>query len=104
MNDQSGFDEIEELLRQAPLREPGPRLNARVTQTLRSSRWNPISRRIRFGAWSVAATLFLALGCIWAIKHFAPHQEMAGHIGVQSPAHREPPLLTFNPSTVKPIR
>ena len=59
MNDQSNFDEIvndvEALLRQAPLRAPGPRLDTRVMQALRRGWWNQISRRARLGAWSVAA-------------------------------------------------
>ncbi len=74
MSDNPEFDDLENLLREAPLRRPSAKLDERIFALTRSP--HRVSQWPR--AWTVplsmAAALALAAGSFWAFKHFsAPH-------------------------------
>jgi hypothetical protein len=76
MSDESDLDDVENLLREAPLRQPTAQLDARVSSALRQPGLSHPWRRMRIASLSMAAALAIAAGSFWAFKHFAPAQHL----------------------------
>jgi hypothetical protein len=93
MSDESEFNEIEALMRRAPLRQPPPGLDARISELSRRLPAPQRTMRLRLLAWSVAALMAISSGSIWAVKQFGHRPTAVVPTALVTPIDRKEPIV-----------
>ena len=101
MSDNPGFDDLENLLREAPLRRPSSALDQRISAITRPSRPASPWRRAWAASLSMAAAIALAAGSFWAFKHASTPRPPVAY--VTPPSSTLPPPTQTPRRTVKPM-